>query len=98
MPSATPGESLAAMKWRIAADISAYINGARIAVEYETGRKRIEDTVSMLKGRLALYSKVLVFVNDAHFEAYSKALAGCIIDVCRASSINSKIALLATAK
>jgi hypothetical protein len=76
-------------------DISAYINGVKVAIEYETGRKRIEETVSMLKGRLAYYHKVMVFVNDAHFDSYSKALAGIGIKVYGASSIKSTIELLA---
>ncbi len=51
-------------------DIIAYKNGDKIAVEYETGSKNIEDTKKMLLGRNGKYSKALVVVNDEKIKSY----------------------------
>lgn len=44
--------------------------GKRIAVEYETGMKRLEDTARMIEGRRARYDAIVVVVNDMHAERY----------------------------
>ncbi len=59
-------------------DIIAFGNGTRVAVEYETGSKSIDDTARMLEGRKAKYQKVIVVVNDAHYEEYSKRFGDVI--------------------
>lgn len=51
-------------------DIVAYYDGKRIAVEYETGRKNIEETSNMLKGRSRSYDFTLVVVNDGFYDNY----------------------------
>jgi hypothetical protein len=51
-------------------DIVAYSNGSSIAIEYETGRKEIEETMQMLIARRKKYEKVIVIVNDQHHEKY----------------------------
>ncbi|HUB92730.1 MAG TPA: ATP-binding protein [Candidatus Saccharimonadales bacterium] len=48
-------------------DIIAYSNGSSVAVEYETGRKKPEETSEMLLARKKKYEKVVVIVNDAHY-------------------------------
>jgi hypothetical protein len=72
-------------------DLVAYLNGDRVAIEYETGRKLIEETVSMLNSRLRDYGKVLVLVNDDHADAYLKSLSGRGILVFPISRIASAI-------
>ncbi|MDE1851752.1 MAG: ATP-binding protein [Candidatus Micrarchaeota archaeon] len=44
--------------------------GKRIAVEYETGMKRLEDTARMIEGRKAKYDSIVVVVNDLHADRY----------------------------
>lgn len=51
-------------------DILALIDGRRVAIEYETGRKSARETASMLKSREARYDSVLVFVNEDAYQFY----------------------------
>jgi hypothetical protein len=76
-------------------DLIAYSNGGRIAIEYETGRKNIEETVPMLNSRLADFGKVIVFVNDAYADFYAKNIANSRISVLPANSISDTIESLA---
>lgn len=59
-------------------DIVAFDGRERIAIEYETGMKRVDDTQHMLSSREKYYRKVIVIVNDKHFERYSLAGVQCI--------------------
>jgi ABC-type dipeptide/oligopeptide/nickel transport system ATPase subunit len=52
-------------------DIVAYAAGKEIAIEYETGKKRIEDTARMVEKRRTEYGGVIVFVNSAAYKFYS---------------------------
>jgi len=52
--------------------------GKRAAVEYETGSKKVEETARMLERRRGRYGKVVVVVNDAFYDAYSK-LSGATV-------------------
>jgi hypothetical protein len=55
-------------------DIVAYANGKKIAIEYETGRKSINETIAMLEARLKDYDEIIVLVNDAHYEFYKASV------------------------
>ncbi len=55
-------------------DIVAYGGGRRIAIEYETGRKSVEESMGMFGSR-AGYSGIIVIVNDLARAAY-EAVAG----------------------
>ncbi len=46
-------------------DVIAYKDGEKIAIEYETGLKRPEDTERMLRRRGEKYAKVIVIGNDS---------------------------------
>lgn len=59
-------------------DIIANFNRRSIAVEYETGLKAIEETGKMLEKRSKYYSKIVVVVNDGHYDSYAKAFANVI--------------------
>jgi hypothetical protein len=76
-------------------DVIAYPNGGRIAIEYETGRKKIEETRTMLNSRLSDYGKVMVFVNDTYADFYAKNIANSRISVFPANSISDAINSLA---
>lgn len=52
-------------------DIIIEMDGKKIAVEYETGRKSAMSTKIMLDKRAAEYFKVLVFVNNSYIDRYS---------------------------
>ncbi len=52
-------------------DIVAYTSQGSIAIEYETGRKSMPDTIAMLKSRKSRYSMVVVIVNDEHYPRYT---------------------------
>ncbi|MEM3240923.1 MAG: DUF87 domain-containing protein [Candidatus Micrarchaeaceae archaeon] len=56
-----------------APDIVAYENGKEVAIEYETGKKQLDDTKQMLEKRKGNYAKTIVIVNNSALERY-KAL------------------------
>ncbi len=64
-------------------DIRAYANGARIAIEYETGKNAMDAAARMIEKRRTKFDRVIVVVNDAHFERYAKTLS--VVQVLRAS-------------
>jgi hypothetical protein len=76
-------------------DLIAYPNGSRVAIEYETGRKNMEETLTMLNSRLADYGRVIVFVNDTYADFYAKSIANSRISVFPANSISDAINSLA---
>ncbi len=51
-------------------DVVAFMNSERIAFEYETGANSIESARKMLEGRKQKYARVIVVINDRHFERY----------------------------
>ena len=53
-----------------APDIIARIKGQRIAIEYETGKKTIQESKEMLEKRSARFNKVIVIVNDLASSRY----------------------------
>ncbi len=55
-------------------DIMAYANGRRLAVEYETGKREIDDVVKMIDRRRENFGSVIVVVNDRHFDRYRRSL------------------------
>lgn len=64
-------------------DIRAYANGTKIAIEYETGKQNIEDAKGMIERRRKSFGRVVVVVNDAHFERYTREIGAA--DVMKAS-------------
>lgn len=73
-------------------DLVAYFKEGKAAIEYETGTKRIEESVAMIKGRLGDYQKVIVVVNDASVWKYRDALFG--FGVLAASEVGGIASLL----
>ncbi len=73
---------------RVGPDIIAYREG-KIAIEYETGRKRFDDTVRMIEGRKPDYSRVIVVVNDAFAARYAEVLARDNVQVIGFSGLSS---------
>ncbi len=59
-------------------DIVAYYSGYKIAVEYETGRKKVEETAAMINKRRNYYDFTLVIVNDAFYGAFSALSDPCV--------------------
>ncbi len=55
-------------------DIVAYMMHGRVAIEYETGKKRFDETVAMIERRRGGYSRVIVIVNDRFAAKYKKSL------------------------
>ncbi|MDE1865423.1 MAG: ATP-binding protein [Candidatus Micrarchaeota archaeon] len=55
-------------------DIVVYHGSGKIAVEYETGMKAMEDTLGMIKKRDSGYMKTVVVVNANSLEKYRGAL------------------------
>jgi ABC-type dipeptide/oligopeptide/nickel transport system ATPase subunit len=51
-------------------DISVLKNGVRIALEYETGFKRMESTLEMVKARLYKYSVVIIITKPGMVNEY----------------------------
>ncbi len=62
-------------------DLIAVSEGKRIAVEYETGMKRIESTQEMITKRGALYAHVLVIVNNGKMDEYSLIKGATVISI-----------------
>ncbi|MDE1834862.1 MAG: ATP-binding protein [Candidatus Micrarchaeota archaeon] len=54
-------------------DVIAFASGRKIAIEYETGMKNINDTKEMLNKRLLYYPMVIVVVNDRFHGVYSES-------------------------
>ena len=73
-------------------DIVAYANSKKIAIEYETGRKNINETIVMFEARLKDYDEIIVLVNDAHYEFYRASATKDRIRVFPISGIDKAIA------
>ena len=54
-------------------DLVAYYRGKKIAIEYETGRKNIRESIGMIASRNGSFAKTIVVVNDLHVDEYKKA-------------------------
>ncbi len=70
-------------------DIVAYSKGEEVAVEYETGKKSVEDTLQMLKRRLEKFRKVVVVVNKGSIEAYKMGLEGINVKLLDSGELES---------
>jgi hypothetical protein len=70
-------------------DISVRTSFGSIAIEYETGRKNIQDTVRMVLKRLEKYLRVLIVVNDDSYSRYAGEKGFKIrgVDILRKSEI-----------
>ncbi|MGC8622725.1 MAG: ATP-binding protein [Candidatus Micrarchaeia archaeon] len=68
-------------------DLVAYVEGRKIAIEYETGRKSVSSTSSMIKRRLKDFDHVIIVVNDGAFNFYSNYFAIEKVKVLAASSL-----------
>ncbi len=55
-------------------DIVAYIDGTKVAIEYETGRKNPASTEKMLASRATSFARTIVFVNAAALHAYREKI------------------------
>ncbi len=62
-------------------DLIAIVNGKRIAIEYETGMKRIESTQEMIRKRGALYANILVIVNNGKRDEYSVITGAKVVSI-----------------
>lgn len=78
-------------------DIVAYHGLARIAIEYETGRKAIEESKAMIESRADKFDRVIVIVNETHLPYYQKTMEGCefigssaIPDIAKAIGIDTQ--------
>lgn len=60
-------------------DIEAYRKGERIAVEYETGRKRVRKTADMIRRRRERFKHVMVVVNDSYLSVFRKGIDGAAV-------------------
>ncbi len=56
-------------------DISAVVNGKRVAIEYETGLKSLNSTAGMITSRLDSYDRVIVVTNSSSIDQYSRSFA-----------------------
>jgi len=68
-------------------DLVAYVDGKEIAIEYETGKKMLRETICMMSRRLEQYYKVVVVVNDAYYDSYQKNVSKSGISVFPSSKI-----------
>ncbi len=66
-------------------DIIAYRGERQIAVEYETGSKKIEESMAMIAKRGEKYGRVIVIVNDDVYKDYSERMC----NVFRFSSVDN---------
>ncbi|MEM3841510.1 MAG: hypothetical protein QXN59_02365, partial [Candidatus Micrarchaeaceae archaeon] len=53
-----------------APDLAVYYCGSRIAIEYETGKKKLDESKAMVSKRANEYDYVIVIVNDGHANPY----------------------------
>ena len=63
----------------------------KIAIEYETGLKDIGETRAMLEKRRQYYQKVIVVVNDGHYEQYNAAF-GDVLPFSRIEELEGRVA------
>jgi DNA helicase HerA-like ATPase len=71
-------------------DIVAYINGSRVAVEYETGAKNPAETRKMLASRKAWgFARTIVFVSSGSFDFYKSGFVMDGVDVADIRSLES---------
>jgi hypothetical protein len=75
-------------------DIVAYGKEGKVAIEYETGSKNLEESLAMFRSRAKEYAKTIVVVREGETERYRKALEGGSASVLGASDISSLPALI----
>lgn len=57
-------------------DAEIYVQGERIGIEYETGKKKIAESVRMIEMRMKKYDRVVVVANQSVLEHYKQVLNG----------------------
>ena len=57
-------------------DAEIYVQGERIGIEYETGKKKIAESIRMIEMRMKKYDRVVVVTNPSMLEHYKQALNG----------------------
>ena len=57
-------------------DLVAYVEGGKVAVEYETGKKGRDATAEMLRSRAAAFKSTLVFANSDALKFYRDYFSG----------------------
>ncbi|MEM3227733.1 MAG: ATP-binding protein [Candidatus Micrarchaeaceae archaeon] len=70
-------------------DLIAFINGKKIAIEYETGKKAVSSTASMIKRRLESFPFVVIVVNDAASNFYFNYFDGEKVKVLPAGKLGN---------
>lgn len=70
-------------------DVVAYTNGKKIAIEYETGKKDLRDTIKMLASREKGFDEIMVIVNDEAFKRYQDGILSQNSVLLRSSGIGS---------
>ncbi len=53
-------------------DIIAYIGNGRVAIEYETGKKRAPETAKMLEKRKESFARTILIANDSKASCYKR--------------------------
>jgi hypothetical protein len=51
-------------------DIFARVDNDKVAIEYETGRKSLQESAKMIRSRAGEYDRVAIFVNSRAFRFY----------------------------
>jgi hypothetical protein len=69
-------------------DIVAYGKEGKIALEYETGSKDLDDSIGMFRSRKPAYSKVIVVVKESEVERYRNAVGEEVVVVGSSSIAN----------
>ena len=57
-------------------DMEIYVQGEVIGVEYETGRKKISESIRMIASRKKKYNQIIVVVNSSVLMLYKRAFEG----------------------
>lgn len=70
-------------------DLIAYESGRKIAIEYETGRKAVSSTSSMIKRRIESFDLVVIVVNDGALNFYSNYFSTEKVKVIAASGLGN---------
>jgi hypothetical protein len=75
-------------------DVVAYGKDGKVAIEYETGSKDLEESLAMFRSRKPAYSKIIVVVRESELGRYKKALEGSNAQILGASDISAIPALI----
>jgi len=75
-------------------DIIAYVHGKRFAIEYETGRKPLNQTINMIKSRQNSFQLVIIAVNEQASSFYKNYFESLNVRVLSAAELQDIIKLL----